>query len=179
MRIIFLVTRSNMKKLSLFASAFLLTILVSCGPTQNEAITYNDNITGIIDGLTIEHTLFLDQIDGHNIDSLKISHKLFVDKATTSLEASKKIGPFADKKEFIDVAKDYFTTLHSIATVEGTQMVEIMSKDSMQITQQDLDKITEIATKFDADYDNAYNKIQAAQMKFAKEWKFTLDENKK
>ncbi|MBA2610647.1 MAG: hypothetical protein H0U95_01660 [Bacteroidetes bacterium] len=168
-----------MKKITLLASAILFAIITSCGPTQNEAITYNDNITAIIDGLTIEHNLFLNQIDGHNIDSLKLSHKLFADKATKSLDDCKKIGPFGDKKEFIDVATDYFTTLYSIATVEGTKMVELMSKDSLQITQQDLDKITEIATKFDADYDLAYNKIQAAQMKFAKEWKFTLDVNKK
>ena len=168
-----------MKKITLLTSALFLIIFTACGPTQDSAIKYNDSIMKIIDGLTIEHTLFLDQIDGHNIDSLKITHKLFVAKAKTSLEESKKIRPFADKKEFIDVTLDYFTTLHASANAEGAKMVEIMSKDTNLVTQEDLDNVTALAEKFDADYGVAYDKISAAQIKFAEEWKFTLEETKK
>ncbi len=168
-----------MKKTAIITVAFLIVILSACGPTQDSAIKYNDSIMKIIDGLTIEHTLFLDQIDGHNIDSLKSTHSKFVAKAKESLEASKKIGPFGDKTDFIDVTLDYFNTLNSIANTEGTQMVEIMSKDSSQIAQEDLDKIDVLAAKFDDDYSKAYDKISAAQEKFAKEWKFELIETKK
>ena len=118
-----------MKKIAIIAGTFLMIFLSACGPTQNQAIKYNDSIMKIIDGLAVEHTLFLNQIDGHNIDSLKLTHANFVTKAKESLEASKKIGPFGDKTEFIDVTLDYFKVLNSIANTEGTQMVEIMSKD--------------------------------------------------
>jgi hypothetical protein len=168
-----------MKKIAIVACAFLMMLLSACGPTQNEAVKYNDSIMKIIDALAIEHTLFLDQIDGHNVDSLKLTHDHFVAKAKESLEASKKIGPFGDKTEFIDVTLDYFKVLNSIANTEGTQMVEIMSKDSAQITQEDLDKIDVLAAKFDEDYGKVYDKISAAQEKFAKEWKFELIEGKK
>ena len=57
-------------------------------------------------------------------------------------------------------------------------MVDIMSKDSAQITQEDLDKIDILAARFDEDYGKAYDKISAAQEKFAKEWKFELIETK-
>lgn len=156
-----------------------MILISACGPTQNDAIKYNDSIMKIIDGLAIEHTLFLNQIDGHNIDSLKLIHKLFVAKAKESLEASKKIGPFGDKTEFIDVTLDYFNTLNSIANTEGKQMVEIMSKDSTQLTQEDLDKIDVLAAKFDNDYGKVYDKISTIQEKFSKEWKFELIEGKK
>lgn len=168
-----------MKKTAIVTCAFLFLVLNACGPTQNQAIKYNDSIMKIIDGLAIEHTLFLNQIDGHNIDSLKLTHTLFVNKAKESLEASKKIGPFGDKTEFIDVTLNYFTVLNSIANAEGAQMVEIMSKDSAQITQEDLNKIDVLAAKFDDDYGKVYDKISAAQEKFAKEWKFELIETNK
>lgn len=168
-----------MKKTAIIISALLMLLLSACGPTQNEAIKYNDSIMKLIDALAIEHTLFLDQVDGHNIDSLKLTHGLFVAKAKESLEASKKIGPFGEKTEFIDVTLEYFNTLNSIANVEGKQMVEIMSKDSSQVTQEDLDKIDVLAAKFDADYGKVYDKISATQEKFAKEWKFELIEGKK
>ncbi len=168
-----------MKKTTIITCAFLMLLLSACGPTQNQAIKYNDSIMKLIDALTIEHTSFIDQIDGHNIDSLKLTHAQFVAKAKESLEASKKIGPFGDKTEFIDVTLDYFNTLNSIANTEGKQMVEIMSKDSTQITQEDLDKIDVLAAKFDDDYGKAYDKISAVQEKFAKEWNFELIAGKK
>ncbi len=162
-----------MKKLLLVAG--LTVFLFSCGPTQNEAIKYNDAIMDMIDNLAVEHTLFLNQIDGHNIDSLQLTHKLFAAKAKSSLEESNKIAPFANKKEFSDVAHEYFTALNSIANNEGKEMVDIMSKDSTQITQADLDKINALATKFDADYSKVYDKIRAEQIRFSKEWHFDLE----
>lgn len=150
----------------------------ACGPTQNEAISYNDSIMNIIDSLTIEHAMLLDQIDGHNIDSLKITHKLFSEKAKASFERSKKIMPFADKKEFCNTAVNYFSTMVSLADNEAKQMVELMQKDNTQLSQFDLDKINELATKFDETYGVVYDKILVAQINFAKEWKFTLVETK-
>ncbi|MDO9000326.1 hypothetical protein [Sediminibacterium sp.] len=166
-----------MKKLILLISAFTF-FLVSCGPTQNEAIAYNDSLMSIVDSLIVEHNLFLDQIDGHNMDSLKITHKLFSKKANASLEASKKILPFADTKEYRDVTEEYFTIIKNLAENEGKQMVDIMLIDTVQITQQNLDKINEIATRFDNTYSQVYDKILAAQIKFAKDWKFELTESK-
>lgn len=164
-----------MKKLLLPVAAALV-ILTSCGPSQNDAIKYNDTIMDMIENLKVNHNMFMDQIDGHNIDSLKITHKLFSDKSSQSLEESKKIGPFADKKEFSDVVVEYFTTIHSIAHGEGKEMVDIMSKDTAQITEEDYNHIQELATKFDDSYSNVYDKLKAAQVKFSSEWKFALTE---
>jgi hypothetical protein len=148
-------------------------------PTQDEAITYNDGIMNIIDSLTIEHELLLDQIDGHNIDSLKLTHKLFSEKAKTSLERAKKIEGFADKKEFRNVALEYLTTMNYLADNEAKQMVEIMLKDSLQIHQCDVDEINKLAASFDETYGKVYDKILGAQIKFSAEWKFKLSESEK
>jgi len=168
-----------MKKTVIILSAFLILILSACGPTQNQAIKYNDSIMKLVDELAIEHTLFLDQVDGHNIDSLKLTHQHFVAKAKQTMDASIKIGPFADKTAYIDVTLEYFKTLNAIANNEGKQMVDIMAKDSTQITQEDLEKIDALAAKFDDDYGKVYDKISAEQQKFATEWKFELIETKK
>ncbi|MGZ4097493.1 MAG: LIC11966 family surface protein, partial [Bacteroidia bacterium] len=96
--------------------------------------------------------------------------------AAKSLEESKKIGPFDDKKEFSDVAVEYFTTINSIANNEGKEMVETMSKDSTQFTQTDVDHIRELAVKFDDSYAKVYDKIKQEQLNFSKKWKFALIE---
>jgi len=168
-----------MKKIKFVLSISLLLLMSACGPTQNEAIAYNDAIMNIIDSLTIEHELLLNQIDGHNIDSLILTHKLFSKKAKTSLERAKKIEGFADKKDFRNTALEYFTTMNYLADNEAKQMVEIMRKDSIQIPQLDLDEINKLAASFDETYGKVYDKILAAQINFATEWNFKLTETKK
>lgn len=167
-----------MKKIKFALSVCVLFVFNSCGPTQGEAISYNDGIMTIIDSLTIEHELLLDQIDGHNIDSLKLTHKLFSEKAKSSLERAKKIEAFADNKNFRNVALEYLTTMNYLADNEAKQMVEIMYKDSLQIPQNDVDEINKLAASFDDTYGKVYDKILSAQIKFAHEWKFKLAESK-
>lgn len=168
-----------MKKINFALSVGVLLIFSACGPTQDEAIRYNDGIMNIIDSLTIEHELLLDQIDGHNIDSLKLTHKLFSEKAKSSLERGKKIEAFADNRDFRNIALEYFTTMNYLADNEAKQMVEIMYKDSLQIPQSDVDEINKLAASFDETYGKVYDKILAAQIKFADLWKFKLEESKK
>ena len=168
-----------MKKLKFALIVCVLLVFNACGPTRGEAIRYNDSIMNIIDSLTIEHELLLNQIDGHNIDSLKLTHKLFSEIAKSSLERAKKIEAFADNRDFRNVALEYFTTMNYLADNEAKQMVEIMSKDSLQIPQGDVDEINKLAASFDETYAKVYDKILAAQLKFADEWKFKLEESKK
>ena len=66
----------------------------------------------------------------------------------------------------------------SIEDNEAKQIVEIIKKDNTQLSQLDLDKINELSIKFDETYGIFYDKVLAAQIKFAKEWKFTLIETK-
>ena len=138
-----------MKKITTAICLVIVFLLSACGPTRDEAVSYNDSIMNIIDSLSMEHTLLLEQIDGHNIDSLKITHTLFTEKAKASLERSKKILPFAEKKEFCNAAVIYFSAMVSLADNEVKQMVEIMEKGQTKISQFDLDKINFLASAFD------------------------------
>ncbi len=168
-----------MKKITILLSAVVMTLLVSCGPGKNDAVKYNDKIMDVLNNLTVYHNGFLNQIDGHNIDSLKMAQKIFSEKSKSSLEEVGKIGPFAEKTEYIDVATEYFKTLNSIADGEGKQMVDIMSKDSTQITEADIAKISELAGAFDSRYEKVFNSMEAAQLAFSKEWKFEIENTKK
>lgn len=132
----------------------------------------------MIENLKGDHSAFVDQLDGHNMDSLRLVHKKFSEKAAAHLKASKAMKPFDEKNEFGNAAVEYFTALDDMANNDGKQIVEIMSKDSTQLTQEDIDKATALSEKFDATYDKAYSKIEAAQLKFSKDWKFDLIEKK-
>jgi hypothetical protein len=167
-----------MKKITLVLSFFALLLLVSCGPGRNEAIKYNDHIMDIVNKLTLSHNGFLNQIDGHNVDSLKITHQLFSDASKACLDEIKKEKAFGERTEYRDAAVAYFTALNAIADNEGKQMTEVITKDPSEVTEADISKVSELSTKFDADYEKAFNTIEAAQITFAKEWKFEIKKTK-
>ena len=163
-----------MKKILVLAVFVTGLALTSCGPTQKDALKYNDEIVAIQKGLTPVHEAFIDQLDGHNPDSLKLIHASFMEKAKSSLETCEKMGPFAEKREYLDAAVEYFKVVKGLADNEGKTMVEIMTKDSTQVTDEDVTKVNEVASKFDSDYEKILGKVQVAQETFAKEWKFDL-----
>ena len=163
-----------MKNVILSALVVLGLTLTSCGPSQKEALKYNDEIVTVQKALTPIHEAFIDQLDGHNIDSLKWAHNNFATNAKSSLEAAEKMGPFADKRDYLDAVIAYFKIVKGLADNEGKNMVEIMSKDSTQMTEADVNAINEIAAKFDSEYEKTLGNVQKAQEAFAKEWKFDL-----
>jgi hypothetical protein len=170
-----------MKKTILFAFVLITSsvILVSCGPTKDDAIKYNDRLVDINAGLTAAQDAFFNQLDAHNVDSLKITLSQFSAKSKNSLEEVEKIGPFNEKKEYLDAALSYFKTINGLAEKEAKEITEILSKDTAQITEDDYGKAEEIANKLDSEYDKCFAQFQTAQEKFAAEWKFEIVEDKK
>ena len=163
-----------MKKLILSLSVAVTLVLTSCGPTQNDAIKYNDQIVAIQKSLLPVHQAFIDQIDGHDKDSLKLTQGQFSSKAKNCLDECQGMKDFGGKREYLDAAIDYFKVLQGLADNEGKQIMEIMTKDSAQVTEKDITDVTAFAAKFDSEYARILQKAQDAQAVFSKEWKFEV-----
>ena len=167
-----------MKKLILSAVVASTFFLASCGPSKQDAITYSDRIVAIGKEMDATSVMFINQIDGHNVDSLKLAYGKFDSQAASSLEECKNMPPFAKKTDFKDAAVEYFNSIRKLVDNEGKGMVDIMSKDTSQITEQDVTNVKAFATAYDTQYKAALQKVQDAQAAFAKEWKFEIDPNK-
>ena len=163
-----------MKKLILSVCAALTLVLTSCGPSQDDAIKYNDQLIATQKSLLPAQDAFIGQIDGHNVDSLKLVHEQFKAKAKTALEECEKMTPFNGKREYLDAGIEYFKVLKSLADNEAKDITEIMSKDSTQVTEKDIERVKACAAKFDSDYGKVLKKAQDAQAVFSKEWNFDI-----
>jgi hypothetical protein len=160
----------------ILAGTLIGTIMISCGPSQTDAVKYNDDLIALEKHLTPVHEKFIDQMDGHNPDSLKIMHTLFSSEAKAALENCEKIQPFNNKRDYLDAVLDYFKTINGLAQNEGKMITDIMVKDTTQMTEQDIANATSYAGKFDEKYAVVLKKFQDAQAVFAKEYKFRLEE---
>lgn len=161
------------KSILLLAAAASLT-LTSCGPSQDDAIKYNDQIVAIQKALLPAQDAFINQIDGHNKDSLKLTQSQFLEKSKTALDQCQKMPEFNGKREYLDASLDYFKVTLSLAENEAKQIATIMTKDSSQVTDKDVTDVTAFATKFDTEYAKILKKVQEAQLAFSKEWKFDI-----
>lgn len=163
-----------LKKSILILAAASSLVLTSCGPTQDDAIKYNDQIVAIQKALLPAQDAFINQIDGHNKDSLKLTQAQFSEKSKTALEQCQKMPEFNGKREYLDASIDYFKVTLSLADNEAKQIMTIMTKDSAQVTDKDVADVTAFATKFDAEYAKTLKKVREAQLAFSKEWKFDI-----
>ena len=167
-----------MKKIILSVAVVSTLFLASCGPSKKDAIAYNDQFIGIQKNLMPMYDGFIDQIDGHNVDSLKIMYGEFSAKSASALEECEKSKDFNGKTDYKDAALDYFKTINGLAQNEGKKIMDISSKDSTQITPDDVTALTLCAGKFDSEYARVFQRLKDAQAAFSKEWKFAVEESK-
>ncbi|MBS1634324.1 MAG: hypothetical protein JST26_00285 [Bacteroidetes bacterium] len=172
--------KKNMKKNTVMIGCAVVAAMIatSCGPTQKDAIRYNDELIGIERNLTTTHEGFINQLDAHNLDSLKIMQKVFAEKSKQALADCEKMKDFNGKRAYLDASIAYFKVINGLAEKECLQMTEILSKDADQITEEENDRLTMLVTKFDNDYEKELTKVQEAQKVFAAEWKFEIDNSK-
>jgi hypothetical protein len=168
-----------MKKIILSISALLFLTLVSCGPGAKQALAYNDHLMTYVNIATLVQNDFFDQTDGHNMDSLVITQKHFSEKTKECLDEISKVEAFAEKKEFLNAAIGFVKTLNSLADNEGKQMTDIMTKDTVSITGEDIKKVEDLSTKLNDESNRVSKEIVDAQEAFAKEWKFEIGKEHK
>jgi hypothetical protein len=164
-----------MKKIILSAALASTLFLASCGPSKKDAMTYSDRIVTIGKEMDATSDMFVGQIDGHNVDSLKLAYGKFDSQITASLDECQNMPAFDKKTDFKDAAIEYFNSVKKLVDNEGKGIVDIMSKDTSQITEQDITNVKAFASQYDATYTQALQKVQDAQVQFAKEWKFEIE----
>lgn len=164
-----------MKKTIFSISAFVILAFVSCGPSSEEAVAYNDNIMAIVNKVTLAQNDFFDQTDGHNMDSLVISLKSYSEKSKAGLDEINKLAPFAEKREYLDAAINFVKSLNALADKEGKQMVEIMTKDTAAITEADVEMVEQLSNKLNDESEKVSKEVEDAQNAFKTQWKFEIE----
>lgn len=163
-----------MKKLIFSLGSLGLLALVSCEPGTKDALAYNDRIMEIVNIATLSQNNFFDQTDGHNMDSLAIAQRHYSEASKKCMDDINKVDGFAGKKEYLNAAINFVKTLHVMADNEAKQMVDIMTKDTSQVTEADISKVEELITKLDEESKRVSQEVVDAQQAFSKEWKFEI-----
>ncbi len=160
-----------MKKTYLFLITVTL-LLYSCGPTKNDAITWNDSIITIEDEVNNAVEKFTNALDLEGADLNKE-----LDNAIKVTEAAaikmKAIPDFENGAAFKAAGLESINLYSAVLKNEFKQMITL--SNNPEATEADFAKIKDHLTTASDKIDVVDNKFIAAQKEFASKWGFELE----
>jgi len=160
--------------LPLIAFSFLL--LTSCNQMKTtSAIEYNDQIINEqskVIKLTLEFVKMIDT----DLDGCEAKRQEIVKQVETSIGVIEKMEPFEGNSELKNAALDLFRFYKKVYSEEYKMLLEMLTKGD-EITQEDIDKITEISGQVQAEETKLDAAFSDAQSAFAKKYNVQIEEN--
>ena len=165
-----------MKKIGIYTLGLMFALLFSqCGPTTEDAISYNDQIiTEQLDVIDVINKLddAVMTYDSKQIETALEAAKLQIEKSTKAL---KEIGGLDDDNQLVDACSELFKMFESQLTGEYAEQYSIYSaRDTGNYTEAAAARSEELFKLIDDKYFPAHDKFIKAQSEFAVRWGFEL-----
>ena len=166
-----------MKKLfaTILGSLFISAILVSCGPSTDDAIKYNDELVSQQTKVFEKESALIEAISKNmpeKFDALLAELSVQVD---SSAAAVKKMESFDGKTDMKDAALKVFTTYRSIVDSSYAEMIKYAKTPDSLYTQEDVDMVIELSKKIDDKLNKTVEAFVEVQKTFAAKYKFELN----
>jgi hypothetical protein len=162
------------KMISVFSLLCAMTMIISCGPTSDDAIKYNDTLVNMQSRVFDKESALIDMVGKNTPDKIDPLYKDLltqIDKATDTLE---KIGGFDGKTDMKDAVSKVLATYKLVATNEYTEIIKLAKMPDSLYTQDDDNKKIDLSKKIDDELDKAVNDFLEVQKGFAVKYKFEL-----
>lgn len=165
-----------MKKFLFYASLLSVAFFSSCGPSNEDAIKFNNSINEVVDKVDIASNTLIDQLDGKNSNSLSDAYDEYTNVTSMAAARCSMIKPIDDDSKYYYAALAHFENLKSLRDKELMQIVLSQKKiagdsipDNNEIVANEnrIQKFT-LATKETKDA------LLAEQKKFCEKWNIPL-----
>lgn len=151
--------------------------LISCSSERKEAIEYNDKIISeqnkIIEK-AIDFTSSFETRNYRKIDSIRLILLLQIDKSIGEIS---KMQSFEGYDSLRLAALDLFNFYKKVYENEFKEITQIITKDSLEITEDDIIKHNILTRKIKNEEISYDNNFQKAQQSFAKKYHLNITRN--
>lgn len=163
----------------LFIIAVIFTLFVSCGPSKDDAVKYNDAIVEQEMLIINKEDSLIEAISRNQSDKAERLYKDFVSQINSSTEKINKTDAFDHEKAFREAALELFKSYKSAAENEYADMMKITRIPDEVYTKEDDDKLIDLSkTVFDK-LNIELGKFSKAQKNFADKYKLELTNKSK
>lgn len=165
-----------MKKLftTIICSLFVSVILVSCGPTTNDAITYNDALVNQQEKVIQNESALIEAISKNTPDKLDSSCNDLLNQIKESADVVQKMEAFDGKTDMKDAALKVFEAYKDAAENDYIELINLAKTPDTLYTQETDNKVIDLSKKIDDKLLKAIDAFRAKQKEFAEKYKFEL-----
>jgi hypothetical protein len=170
-----------MKKIfaTIIGFLFVSTLLVSCGPSADDAIKYNEELVNQQTKIFDKESALIEVISKNmpeKLDGLCAELSKQIDESISIVE---KMDAFDGKTELKDAALKVFKTYKDVVSNEYKSMIAYSKTPDSLYTQEDDDKVMELSNKIDEKLNKAIDEFVELQKQFASKYKFELTDTQK
>ena len=164
-----------MKKfaIAVIGSLFLSAVLVSCGPTKEDAIKYNDELIKEQTKVLEAESAIFDAVT-NNPSKLDASFESLKSQVKESTEAVEKMKAFDGKTDFKDALLKLFTTFKGLNEKEFAEYISIGKLQGNDFTPEKGDRMISLGKTIDDAVLKANDDFIKTQKEFAAKYKFEL-----
>ena len=168
-----------MKKIfaAILSSLFVSALLVSCGPSTDEAIKYNDALVSQQTKVFEKESALIEAISKNMPEKFDILLAELSIQVDSSTDAVKKMDAFDGKSDLKDAALKVFATYREVVDSNYNAMIKYAKTPDSLYTQEDDDKVIELSKKIDDKLNKAVEDFVTLQKSFAGKYKFELNGN--
>ncbi len=164
-------------KISVILSTFVLVMFfVSCGPTKEDAIKYNDKIISEQRKVVDKENDLTRYIKSGTLtnDKLDENYNNLSKQVGESIDAVNKIEAFDGKTDLKDATLQFFSVYKSVIGKEYKEWILNLKTPLDKVDQKVLDEETYIVKTINDKLDEAHNIYKTAQNNFAAKYKFEI-----
>jgi hypothetical protein len=169
-----------MKKLfAIISSLFVSAILVSCGPSTDDAVKYNDELVNQQTKVFEKETALIEAISKNMPEKLDLLYGDLKKQIDESIAAVDKMESFDGKTDFKDAAMKVFTAYKEVVDNEYKEMIKYSKVPDTLYTPEDDDKVIALSKKIDDKLNKSVDDFVQVQKSFAEKYKFELTSESK
>lgn len=167
-----------MKKQYYFIPVFFLMLMsISCGPSKQKAIEYNDAIIdqqmGIVDHINRLYDSFGDL---EHPPVIEAAYRQAINKVDSAILVVSAMGDFDGKTELREASLKLFAIYKSVLQTEIKTMVEILKKPNEEVTPEMESLFEKTNVQAFEKMDNGLKEFQETQNAFAGRYNFKLNQ---
>lgn len=165
-----------MKKLNLLFFVFAL-FLVSCGPSTQDAIDFNNAIIDHQKRLLDTESQLINAISNHQTAQVDQIYKDYLTQIDNSIAAINDLKSFSKFDTFKTSALSLFTAYKEVITNEYAEVIKLYRIPTDVYTDNDDKKLNELTRSIDSKLEDALKNFVETQKSFATEFNFTLTDS--
>ena len=169
-----------MKKTLLFSIVSIMVMaFTACGPTKEEAITFNDKIINeqvlIIEKINLLYDA-LEKYEDHN--GMDFAYSEALKQLETGTNVVSKLEKFGGSNDFRDGALQLFEIYKSVLQNEFKRMIDLSKLPDEQYTSEQEDEYKMLHQVVSKKMDDGLKDLNEIQREFAAKYKFEIEKKK-